>query len=345
MPSISAIMGVGNCKSADLAENVQKEKVKTVGGLVSVIMPVYNTDEELINVAVQSVQRQTYKNLELIIIDDGSEWQCAKFCDGIVDHRTRVIHINNSGVSVARNKGIDIAKGEYIAFIDSDDKMDENAIEVMVSQMEGVDFVSCGCKHVLNTNESLSAVMQECEVLKQMDCIEYLCYMNPKFKHIEPNAIWGKIYRRDIIGDLRFDTDMVMGEDFKFNFDYILKSNQGKYLDFKAYNYLEHGDSISRSYNSKMMNTIDKMEEMIRQNENTAVYKALSSRCVNIAFTILMMIPDYLKDEQKRIESFINKNRWQVLGNSKTKIKVKMAILSSFLGYGVSRSIFKCSYR
>ncbi len=329
----------------DSTEVVQEDKRKTVRDLVSVIMPVYNTEVKLLEAAIQSVQRQTYQNLELIIIDDGSEWKCARQCDEYADDRTKVLHIQNSGVSIARNKGIDESAGKYIAFIDSDDTMDENAISVMVRHIEGVDFVVCGCRHVQDLDNPLTAVMQESEILNQSGCIEDLCYMNPKYNHIETNAIWGKLYRRDLIGNLRLDVDMILAEDFKFNFDYIMKSRRGKYLDFKAYNYLERGDSISRSFKPQMMNTIEKLELMIVENENTSIYDPLISRCVNIAFTILMMLPKDAKEYRKRIERFINIYRSKVLANRETKRKVKIAVATSYVGYGITRKIFDLNRR
>ena len=169
--------------------------------------------------------------------------------------------------------------------------------------------------------------------------------MSPKFRHIETNAIWGKLYRRCVIGDLRFDKDMIMAEDFKFNFDYIMKCSMGKYLDFEAYNYLERGDSISRIFKPQMMYTIEKLEEMISENEDSSVYHPLISRCVNIAFTILMMVPNELEDERKRIERYISSYRNKVLRNKLTKKKVRMACLSSYLGFGTTKKLFELCRR
>ncbi len=95
------------------------------------------------------------------------------------------------------------------------------------------------------------------------------------------DTICGKLYRRCVIGVLCFDTDMIMAEDFKFNFDYKIKDSKGKYLDFEAYNYLERGDSISRGFKPQMMSAIEKLEEMTSENEDSIVYDALVSRCVN----------------------------------------------------------------
>ncbi|WP_049962461.1 glycosyltransferase family 2 protein [Oribacterium sp. FC2011] len=329
----------------DSPENFQENQEETVQGLVSVIMPVYNTEEDLLRASIRSIQGQTYEMMELIVVDDGSEKQCAELCDTIADEKTRVYHIENAGASAARNKGINESSGEYIAFIDSDDTVAPNAIEVMVAQIEGVNFVSCGCKHGQTITNSKHAVMRGSEIKDRNDCIEYLCYMSPKFGHIETNAIWGKMYRRCVIGKLRFDTDMIMAEDFKFNFDYIMKCSKGKYLDFEAYNYLERGDSISRIFKPQMMSTIEKLEEMISENEDSSVYDPLISRCVNIAFTILMMVPCELKEERRRIEKFISLYRGQVIRNPQTKKKVRMACLSSFLGFGTTKKIFELSRR
>jgi len=314
---------------------------------VSVIMPVYNTPSDLLDAAVKSIVSQTYENWELIIIDDASEKICADLCDQFAeeDKRVQVSHIDNVGVSGARNTGINKCSGEYIAFIDSDDTMSPNAIEVMVAQIKGVNFVSCGCKHVHTITNSKPAVLRGSEIKDRNGCIEYLCYMSPKYGHIETNAIWGKLYRRCVIGDLRFDTDMIMAEDFKFNFDYVMKYSRGKYLDFEAYNYLEQGDSISRAFKPQMMSAIDKLEEMISENEESSVYDPLISRCVNIAFTILMMVPCELKEERRRIEKFISSYRCQVIRNPQTKQKDRMACLSSYFGFGTTKKIFELSRR
>ena len=205
--------------------------------------------------------------------------------------------------------------------------------------------MSCGCKHVHTITNSKPVVLRGSEIKDRNGCIEYLCYMSPKYRNIETNAILGKLYRKCVIGDLRFDTDMIMAEDFMFNFDYVMKYSRGKYLDFEAYNYFERGDSISRTFKPQMMSAIDKLEEMISKNKESSVYDPLISRCVNISFTILMMVPCELKEERRRIEKFISLYRGQVIRNSQTKKKVRMACLSSFLGFGTTKKIFELSRR
>lgn len=325
--------------------NLNNQK-KIVRGLVSVIMPVYNTPEEYLMAAVKSVLCQTYRNLELLIVDDGSEENCVVACDNLrEDVRVRILHIMNSGVSAARNKGIDEAQGEFITFIDSDDTLNGNAIQTMVDGIVGVDFVTIGCKHVHKTTFVEYISNEGSSNANQKECINYLCYMNPPYDDIETNAIWGKLYRKELIGHIRFDKDMVMAEDFKFNFEYIMKNGTGKYLDFSGYNYLEHGDSISRNYKPAMMRTIYSIERMIHENKDTSIYDALVSRCVNIAFTILMMVPKEMREERRRIEQFISLYRSRVIINPLTKRKVKVACITSYLGYWFTRKVFKLNRR
>ena len=104
--------------------------------LISVIVPIYNV-EEYINKSVRSIVNQTYENLEIILVDDGSSDGCPQICDKWAeqDKRIKVIHKQNGGLSDARNAGIDIMKGEYVSFVDGDDYIDERYIEVLYNNL------------------------------------------------------------------------------------------------------------------------------------------------------------------------------------------------------------------
>ena len=105
--------------------------------LISIIVPVYNV-EPYINKCVDSILSQTYKNLEVILVDDGSPDNCPKICDNYasIDNRIKVIHQKNAGLSVARNNALDICTGEYVAFVDSDDWIENNLIEIAIGKMQ-----------------------------------------------------------------------------------------------------------------------------------------------------------------------------------------------------------------
>ena len=104
--------------------------------LISVLIPVFNV-ERYLSRCIESVIKQTYKNIEIILIDDGSKDKSGKICDKYAkkDDRIRVIHKENEGVSVARNLGMDSANGEYIIFVDSDDWIEQQAVELLFSQL------------------------------------------------------------------------------------------------------------------------------------------------------------------------------------------------------------------
>ena len=117
--------------------------------LISVIVPIYHV-EQYLNRCVESLVNQTYSNLEIILVDDGSPDNCPKMCDDWVqkDSRIKVIHKGNGGLSDARNAGMQIANGDVISFIDSDDWIDPKFFEVMLNVMQDdeSDIVSCGVK-------------------------------------------------------------------------------------------------------------------------------------------------------------------------------------------------------
>ena len=110
--------------------------------LVSIIIPVYNTKPYLER-CIQSVVQQTYKQLEILLIDDGSTDGAAELCDRFAEHHTNiyVVHIENRGVSIARNKGLDIARGEFILFIDSDDAVSNTYVESFINSNDDADII------------------------------------------------------------------------------------------------------------------------------------------------------------------------------------------------------------
>jgi glycosyltransferase involved in cell wall biosynthesis len=168
--------------------------------LVSVIVPIYNV-ELYLEKCLDSIINQTYKNLEIILIDDGSPDNCGKICDEYVlkDKRIKVIHKSNGGQSSARNIGLDIAKGEYIAFVDSDDYIADNMYKdlVDIAQKENADIAICA--HYI-VNYKGDRISQEDNISNlTIDEIRYLILMDKC-----SNYPWNKLYRADLFKNLRF---------------------------------------------------------------------------------------------------------------------------------------------
>ena len=189
--------------------------------MISIIVPVYNAEKTL-RQCVDSILCQEYKDFELLLIDDGSKDESPTICDEYAanDSRVRVFHKENGGVSSARNLGLDNTRGEWICFIDSDDY-------ISTGFFNGVD----SCKqHLLITgfrdeidgdvclNVKTRSAMDQNEEVK-----EYIC------TQLSSNMVlrgpWGKFYRHELIGNLRFITDMKLGEDTCFVFDYLTVCN------------------------------------------------------------------------------------------------------------------------
>ena len=119
--------------------------------LISVIIPVYKV-EKYLKRCVESVQKQTFKNLEIILIDDGSPDSCGEMCDEMskMDSRIKVVHKNNGGLSDARNAGIEIASGKYVVFVDSDDWLDLDMIDLLyrILKQYDADFAECSYRNI-----------------------------------------------------------------------------------------------------------------------------------------------------------------------------------------------------
>ncbi|MDR1554903.1 MAG: glycosyltransferase family 2 protein [Campylobacteraceae bacterium] len=167
--------------------------------LVSVIVPVYNV-EKYLRKCLDSIINQTYKNLEIILVDDGSPDNCGKICDecALKDKRVKVIHKTNGGQSSARNMGLDIAKGEYIAFVDSDDWIDEGMYEelVCIAQKETTDIVISGFYKVEKDGISLFK--------KNLDTSSKDKVLQQFFTDWYPSYLYNQFYKAKLFKNLKF---------------------------------------------------------------------------------------------------------------------------------------------
>ncbi|MCM1162251.1 MAG: glycosyltransferase [Roseburia sp.] len=197
--------------------------------MVSVIVPVYRV-ERYIARCIESILSQSYKNMEVILVDDGSDDESGNICDRYAkeDSRIVVIHQENQGVSSARNAGLDVAKGKYIQFVDADDMLMEGAIEVLVKAMTEVDLVLCG--HIVARCDTPT---QEDEKLLMKPALDPGVALQSRFskriRHSEYGIITGweypfdKLFKKSIIDEhhLRFTYGLCHGEDSEFVLAYV----------------------------------------------------------------------------------------------------------------------------
>ena len=230
--------------------------------IVSVIIPVFQV-EKYLSRCVESVLKQTYKEIEIILLDDGSSDNSLSICKDLAeeDTRIRVFHHDNIGVAATRNKGLDYATGQYIYFLDSDDWIDQNTLFAMVSSLKNscADLCICGF---------FDCMENECDKEHHIEAEGYInrtiFLKNYFWRLYEESIIFNigtKLYRRSIIEEngLRFHTDMNVYEDIRFCLEYMDKA-KGYFICNNSYYYYFHGNinSITHSYKEDFWkNTVD----------------------------------------------------------------------------------------
>ena len=234
--------------------------------LVSVIVPAYNV-EKYLRRCVDSIISQTYKNIEIILIDDGSSDGSGIICDEYAQKYTNIVcvHTENNGVSNARNLGLDVAKGEYITFVDSDDYINFDMIEKMMAVFCDQDLIVCGiCQVELNGNKNYVYGTEKIYDYMQRDVIEGF-FDIPSIKDFMYGP-FNKIYKKSIINDLKFKTNLRIGEDFLFVFEYLERCNTIRILDCCFYNYEKRENSaMTEAFSEKRLDYIKAVEKIEKE--------------------------------------------------------------------------------
>lgn len=224
---------------------------------VSVIVPVYNT-EQYLKECVDSLLKQTLTDLEIILIDDGSPDNSACICDEYakLDSRVKVIHKENGGLSSARNAALDICKGEYIGFVDSDDFVEPTMFEELYNSAINYNSDISICALSTFSEKSIIPKMLpfEKEVYKDSDIMK--CFLvpllgenpNEKIKYLE-GFVCRQLFKREIIGNIRFKSEReYFAEDVMFDFDIYPLCRTISVVNKPLYFYRYNGDSLSNKY-------------------------------------------------------------------------------------------------
>lgn len=222
--------------------------------MISVIIPAYNAEKN-IKKCLASIRSQTYKNFEVIIIDDGSKDKTFDICFNIskIDSRFKVINKKNEGPSKARKFGLDIAKGEYISFIDSDDYIDSTLFEEVINEFSNgdVDLVQFGWKEVdLSGKIIFERKLEECIYYNEKALESYVKQVN------NTNYLWNRIYKRSLFENVEF-INLFAGEDSCVLSQIYLKATRVKNIEKAFYNYVLTNNSLCRSeFNLKKLDNI-----------------------------------------------------------------------------------------
>lgn len=232
--------------------------------LISVVIPVFNVEQYLLR-CIQSVQNQTYRNLEIILVDDGSPDRCPQMCDEIQtsDPRIKVVHKENGGLGYARNSGLDVVTGAYVTFIDSDDWISQTHIECLYQAAKDNQADAVIGSH---TSVSADGIVQvhflkmDAKIYKGSQIINEIVLpligaeVNyPQDVQIDSSSCMN-LYRTDIIRtyNLRFRSEKhAVAEDLYFNIDFFVHAKQVIAVNEVGYYYYENQSSISRKYDQK----------------------------------------------------------------------------------------------
>lgn len=236
--------------------------------MLSVVVPAYNI-EKYIERCINSILNQKLKNIEIIIIDDGSKDKTSDICLELSLKNKNIIFkkVENGGCSSARNLGISLAKGKYITFLDSDDWIDEDMYIDMVNKAERkkADIVICGFKK-LNENGNLLSIVNVSEKQNKDDYVDCTAdwFASP----------WNKIYRKEILdkNNIKFLLDVYAGEDLFFNFMCFFYSKNIISIDKPYYNYFMNQESVSNNYKNRIDIYIV-INELINFYKSKGVYK------------------------------------------------------------------------
>jgi glycosyltransferase involved in cell wall biosynthesis len=303
--------------------------------LISVIIPVYNV-EPYIHQCLDSVVNQTYENLEIILVDDGSKDNSGKICDeyALGDKRIVVIHQENAGLGMARNTGLNICTGKYLTFVDSDDYIDADMIQALFEGLcfYGSDMASCYYKKKL----LLAGYSKEDYQFK--DCLIYEDEEKLLFDLLTdylPHMVWAKLFKREIFTTSRF-AKVKMSEDVLIWLSLYNKIHKAVFLLGRKYNYVIRPDSLMsfNKFNTNMFDDLLVMKKLqiILPHVSKELGYVGERRYFNSIVHILQDfyrngVCDYYAKEEKAYQREVQGNILHLLTNPTITVKIKLHLL------------------
>ena len=287
--------------------------------LISVIIPVYNV-EKYLDRCLESVVNQTYRNLEIILVDDGSPDNCPKMCDEWAkkDSRVVVVHRENGGASAARNDGLSVAKGDFITFVDSDDWIHTEMFEVLYCMLleNNADISMCNLEMVSNSNIKIDSNNNKMITWSRDEGLDYFFRIHGEKSN---HAVWGRLIKKNILKGYSF-LEGRMNEDIHTSYWLAFKCNKTVYSNRKMYYYFHNSSGVTNSKITRkkldLLYVWDIVSKMV--DENTPEYRSACDMNLKRArFTLLsqMFLNGYDKED-----SFLKE----------TKVSLKKEVRASF---------------
>lgn len=314
---------------------------KVSNPLISIIIPAYNV-EKYISKCINSILNQTYKNLEIIIINDGSIDNTKSICEGYKDDRIKIINTLNGGVSKARNIGFDNVKGDLITFIDPDDYVDSDYISLLYNNLieENAD-ISITSHKIVTPKKTYNKYSYSKYVSDSKNILDKLLYD----EGID-TSLWAKLYKKELFDNVRCPEGKIF-EDTSVTYKLISKAKK-IVVDLKpTYNYVIRPKSITNEFfNIKKLDLIDITTSMTNDIRN--MYPSLSKGCDRrLMFSYLATLTQLARVDEKNIDikkslmKYINANRKKVLKDKRIPKRDRIALITTIFGFNIFKLFWK----
>lgn len=308
---------------------------------ISIVVPIYKVEQYLPK-CIESLITQTYKNIEIILVDDGSPDRCGEICDEYAkkDTRIKVIHKPNGGLSDARNAALDVMKGEWVTCIDSDDFIAPDYIETLYSlckkyncKMSVADWYifPVGTEPTVPKRTVKEKLFGRNEALEDM--------FNQR--HFDVSACV-KLYHHSLFDDVRYPVGMLF-EDLQTTFKLVLKCDNGvAYSNKQIYYYMFRPGSIEgTAFSEKKMDSAIQVFKVMKSYEGDlkVVGRALKSKLASFCLHLVLKMPqDYTKGNV--LYDYIRQVRFDVMTNRKARLKTRIGCFITYWGFGITRKLF-----
>ena len=264
--------------------------IKEEKPLISVIVPVYNGQDYLENCII-SIENQTYDNLEIIIINDGSTDRTGAICVKLKEKydNIRVVTLEDEGVSAARNAGIDMARGGFLTFVDADDRLRPKTLEVLYDSIlsTGCDIAGCGFQTFREESEWQGQLLS-LHRIKEPAVYKPAQYLKQEI--LKGNSrCWSKLYRRSVVGNFRFQKGLSIGEDMLFLMELLPYVKKIAETDYPGYGYYQNPKgAMNREFTPKYMDQITCWE--MARDKAMAIDKSTEGEITTILLMSIMLV-------------------------------------------------------
>ena len=305
-----------------------------MGEKISVVVPVYNV-EAYLEKCVESILKQTYTNLEILLVNDGSTDNSGELCDQLASQyeNIKVYHIENAGVSNARNMGIQLATGSWVTFIDSDDFVTQDYLATLASAAEGlnVGFVIAPLHHIKNgIVTDLPSHSEKTELWSTEETMkELLMTTRTSFFPV------AKLFKRDLLADEKFNTNYHLAEDALFLTELLLKTRCScVFIDKPVYYYDHREGSATTSVNRHVFDTIEVYQQIIAQVSQAfpnLKYELINRECwsyITVYDKIIFTSREEYQKEKAELRTWIVQHRREIWKDAYFTTFRKVAILS-----------------